>query len=149
MATKRFEEMLSFLQALKETSESSTVAATQEKRMRGCLKDLELGPPVSMAAAQTMLENLGKAGLPASMQSAIAAAISAKVAAPDAQAADPEARAQKPKKGQAKQQTLAKRLVAMGLTNPTEGTTCSELLCCTCRSTQGRQRRCRSHRRTP
>ena len=115
--------------------------------MRGCLKDLELGPPVSMAAAQTMLENLGKAGLPASMQSAIAAAISAKVAAPDAQAADPEARAQKPRKSQqchrylqhflcesdwkslqghaafqAKQQTLAKRLVAMGLTNPTEGT---------------------------
>ena len=147
MATKRFEEMLSFLQALKETSESSTVAATQEKMMRGCLKDLELGPPVSIAAAQTMLENLGKAGLPASMQSAIAAAISAKVAAPDAQAADPEARAQKPRKSQqchrylqhflcesdwkslqghaafqAKQQTLAKRLVAMGLTNPTEGT---------------------------
>ena len=115
--------------------------------MRGCLKDLELGPPVSIAAAQTMLENLGKAGLPASMQSAIAAAISAKVAAPDAQAADPEARAQKPRKSQqchrylqhflcesdwkslqghaafqAKQQTLAKRLVAMGLTNPTEGT---------------------------
>ena len=147
MATKRFEEMLSFLQALKETSESSTVAATQEKMMRGCLKDLELGPPVSIAAAQTMLENLGKAGLPASMQSAIAAAISDKVAAPDAQAADPEARAQKPRKSQqchrylqhflcesdwkslqghaafqAKQQTLAKRLVAMGLTNPTEGT---------------------------
>ncbi|CAE7439991.1 unnamed protein product [Symbiodinium sp. CCMP2592] len=100
-----------------------------------------------MAAAQTMLEHLGKAGLPTGMQSAIAEAISAKVAAPDAEAADPEARAQKPKKGQqchkylhhflcesdwkslqgsvafqAKQQTLAKRLVAMGLTNPTEST---------------------------
>ena len=147
MATKRFEEMLAFLQALKDTSESGTVAATQEKMMRGCLKDLELGPAVSMAAAQAMLEKLGKAGLPTGMQSAIAAAISSKVATPDAEAAEPEAQARKPKKGQqchrylhhflresdwkslqgsvafqAKQQTLAKGLVAMGLTNPTEGT---------------------------
>ena len=146
MAQQRFEDMLAFLQALKQNCASETLAQTQDKMLQGCLKDLEQGPALTMSSACAMLAKLENATLPDGMRSAIVRSIQAKVAAPDAEAQSKT----KEKKNKAcqqscrslhnyftrddwlslqgtasfetKQQTVAKRIACLGLTNPAEGT---------------------------
>ena len=146
MAERRFEDMLAFLQALKQNSAGETVTQTQERMLQGCLKDLEQGPPLTMSSASAMLAKLENGSLPDRMRSAIVCCIQAKVAAPDAEAQSNN-KGKKAKNCQqscnalqnyftrddwqslqgtasfeTKQQTVAKRLACLGLTNPAEGT---------------------------